>query len=79
MPVKRLKRNTAGRRHMSVNTFSDITKKKPVKKLTEAKKRKAGRNAQGRITVRHRGGGVKRLYRMVDFKRFTCLALKHHL
>jgi large subunit ribosomal protein L2 len=54
---------------MSVSTFEEITKKEPEKSLIEPLKRKAGRNNIGRITVRHRGGGAKRFYRIVDFKR----------
>lgn len=54
---------------MTVSTFEEITKKKPEKSLTEGMHRKAGRNNYGRITVRHRGGGTKRLYRVIDFKR----------
>ena len=67
MAVKVLKANTAARRNMSVADFSDLTKKKPEKSLTVTKIRKSGRNNQGRITTRHRGGGAKRAYRMVDF------------
>ena len=54
---------------MTVSTFEEITKKAPEKSLTEGIHRKAGRNNYGRITVRHRGGGTKRLYRKIDFKR----------
>ena len=54
---------------MTVSTFEEITKKKPEKSLTQGMHRKAGRNNYGRITVRHRGGGTKRLYRIIDFKR----------
>jgi len=69
MPVKVHKPTTPGRRKSSVQDFSDITKKKPEKSLTKRLKSHAGRNNTGKITVRHRGGGVKKLYRMVDFKR----------
>src|SRR3989338_1699563 len=69
MPVKVHKPTTAGRRKSSVQDFSDITKKSPEKSLTVALKKNAGRNNTGRITVRHQGGGAKRLYRLVDFKR----------
>jgi len=69
MAVKKYKPTTPGRRKSSVQDFSDITKNKPEKSLTVALKKKAGRNNTGRITVRHRGGGVKRMYRVVDFKR----------
>lgn len=68
MAVKVLKPTSNARRGMSVDDFADITSKKPVKSLTTFIKRKAGRNAQGKITVRHRGGGAKRQYRLVDFK-----------
>lgn len=69
MAVKVYKPTTPGRRKASVEDFSDITKKGPEKSLTKMIKRRAGRNNSGRITIRHRGGGAKRLYRMVDFKR----------
>lgn len=69
MPVKKYKPTTPGRRRSSVQDFSDITKSKPEKSLTVARKNNAGRNNTGKITVRHRGGGVKRLYRIIDFKR----------
>jgi len=54
---------------MSVSTFEEITKTKPEKSLTVRLKKHAGRNNQGKITVRHRGGGAKRAYRIIDFKR----------
>ena len=54
---------------MTVSTFDEITRDKPEKSLTEPLKKKAGRNATGRITVRHQGGGHKRKYRVIDFKR----------
>lgn len=54
---------------MTVSTFAEITKTKPEKSLTQGMHRKAGRNHYGRITVRHRGGGTKRVYRLIDFKR----------
>lgn len=69
MAVKRYKPTTPGRRRASVEDYSDITKKKPERSLTKMIKRSAGRNNTGQITVRHRGGGAKRLYRMVDFAR----------
>ncbi len=68
MAVRTLKPNTAARRNMSVADFSGLTKKKPEKSLTKTITKKAGRNNQGRITTRHRGGGAKRAYRMIDFK-----------
>jgi large subunit ribosomal protein L2 len=70
MPIKQFKPTSPGRRNSSGQTFSEITKSKPEKSLTESlKKRYAGRNNQGRITVRHRGGGSRRLYRIIDWKR----------
>ena len=69
MAIRKYKPTSPGRRSMSVSTFEEITKKEPEKNLIEPLKRKAGRNAHGRITVRHRGGGAKRFYRIVDFKR----------
>ncbi|HEY8490395.1 MAG TPA: 50S ribosomal protein L2 [Dehalococcoidia bacterium] len=69
MPIRQYKPTTPGRRGMSGYTFEEITKKRPEKSLTQPKKQKAGRNNQGRITVRHRGGGHKRLLRIIDFKR----------
>jgi large subunit ribosomal protein L2 len=69
MGVKKLKPTTPGRRHMSVLTFEEITKKEPEKRLIEPLKKHAGRNNQGRITTRHRGGGNKRFYRIIDFRR----------
>jgi large subunit ribosomal protein L2 len=69
MPVKKYKPTSPGRRAMSVSTFEEITRSKPEKSLTEPLKKHAGRNNQGRITVRHRGGGHKRRYRIIDFKR----------
>lgn len=73
MPIKKYKPTTPGRRGMSTVDYSELTKTKPKKGLTKAKKQQAGRNNQGRITVRHRGGGVKRMYRMIDHKRFDKL------
>jgi len=70
MAVKKYKPTTPGRRNSSVQDFSDITKKSPEKSLLVPLKKRAGRNNTGRITVRHRGGGVKRMYRMIDFRRF---------
>ncbi|ACO04888.1 MAG TPA: 50S ribosomal protein L2 [Persephonella sp.] len=69
MGVRKLKPVTNGTRHAILYDFSEITKKEPEKSLTEPLKKKAGRNNQGRITVRHKGGGHKRLYRIIDFKR----------
>jgi len=67
MGVRRHKPTTAGRRRSSGDDFSDITKSKPEKSLTKTLKKHSGRNNQGKITVRHRGGGHKRRYRLVDF------------
>ncbi len=69
MPIKSYKPTSPARRQMTVLTFDDITKKSPEKALTGPVTRKGGRNAYGRITVRHQGGGAKRQYRIVDFKR----------
>ena len=69
MPIKRYKPTSPGRRGMSVVTFDDITTDKPHKPLVQPLKSKAGRNNQGRLTTRHRGGGHKRRYRIIDFKR----------
>ena len=69
MPTIKYKRNTAGRRNMSISSFDEITKKKPEKSLIAKIKKNAGRNNTGRITVRHRGGGNKKKYRIIDFKR----------
>ena len=69
MPIKTYKPITNGRRNMTGYDFSEITTNKPEKSLLESKKQRAGRNAQGKITVRHRGGGHKRAYRVIDFKR----------
>lgn len=69
MPIKQYKPTSPGRRGMSVSTFEEITKTKPEKSLTVRLKKHAGRNNQGKITVRHRGGGAKRAYRLIDFKR----------
>lgn len=69
MPVKQYNPTTAGRRISSVDSFSDVTKKSPEKKLTGPRLRKAGRNSSGKITVRHKGGGAKRRVRVVDGRR----------
>ena len=69
MPVKSLKPTSAGRRFMTLLTFDEITKTEPEKRLVVTKKRSGGRNAQGRITTRHIGGGHKRKIRLVDFRR----------
>lgn len=69
MAVKVYKPTTPGRRKSSVQDFSDITSRRAVKSLIKPLNKRSGRNNQGKITVRHRGGGAKRLYRMVDFAR----------
>ena len=69
MPVKIYRPTSPGRRDMSVSTFETITHTKPERTLTVVLSRTGGRNNQGRITVRHRGGGHKRRYRIIDFKR----------
>ncbi|MFC1512558.1 50S ribosomal protein L2 [bacterium] len=69
MAVKKYKPTTPGRRGMSVNEFTEVTKKAPEKSLLKSKNRKAGRNNSGSICVRHKGGGSKRKYRIIDFKR----------
>ena len=69
MAIKQFKPTSPGRRGMSGFTFDEITKKKPEKSLLATRKKMAGRNQQGRITVRHRGGGHKRRLRIIDFKR----------
>src|SRR5579883_612833 len=69
MPIKAYKPTSPGRRGMTAYTFEEITKKKPEKSLIRPLPHKAGRNNQGKITTRHRGGGAKRAYRIIDFKR----------
>lgn len=69
MPVKTYKPTSPGRRGMTGSTFEEITSTKPERSLLRPLRKRAGRNAQGRITVRHRGGGHKRRYRLIDFKR----------
>ncbi|HYI23990.1 MAG TPA: 50S ribosomal protein L2 [Thermomicrobiales bacterium] len=69
MPIRKYKPTSPARRSMSVSTFEEITKKRPEKNLTEPLKKHAGRNNRGRITTRHQGGGHKRRYRIIDFKR----------
>jgi large subunit ribosomal protein L2 len=69
MPVKKYKPTSAGRRFMTTMDFSDLTDKKPEKSLLEVKKKHSGRNNNGHITVRHKGGGWRKQYRIIDFKR----------
>jgi large subunit ribosomal protein L2 len=69
MPLRDYKPTSAGRRFVTRPTFEEITTSKPYRPLLEPLTKTAGRNAQGRLTVRHRGGGEKRFYRRIDFKR----------
>ena len=69
MAIRVFKPRTSGSRQRSVLVSGEITNEKPLKSLTDTKKKTDGRNNQGKITVRHRGGGVKRKYRLIDFKR----------
>jgi large subunit ribosomal protein L2 len=69
MPIKRYRPTSPGQRFVTTLDFSDLTEKKPEKALVEVKKKHSGRNNNGRITVRHKGGGTRRQYRIIDFKR----------
>lgn len=69
MPVKKFSPTSPARRFMTVSTFEELTKVEPEKSLLESLKKTGGRNAYGRITVRHKGGGAKQKYRIIDFKR----------
>jgi large subunit ribosomal protein L2 len=69
MPPRKVNPTSAGRRNMSVHDFSDITEKKPERSLLAPLRKTGGRNNQGRLTSRHKGGGHKQTYRIVDFKR----------
>ena len=69
MAIRNLKPVTPGQRQRSVDTFDDVTTSKPKKSLLKSLRKKGGRNSNGRITVRHRGGGHKRRYRVIDFRR----------
>lgn len=69
MGIKKYKPTSPGRRNMTVSTFEEITKSEPEKSLLASKSKTGGRNSYGRITVRHKGGGEKKHYRMIDFKR----------
>lgn len=71
MPIKIYKPTSNGRRKSSVDAFADVTKHTPEKSLITMLKSKSGRNNQGRITVRHQGGGAKKFYRLVDFKQHS--------
>ena len=69
MGIKHFRPYTPSRRNMTISTFEEITKKTPEKSLLANKKKNAGRNSYGRITVRHQGGGNRQKYRIIDFKR----------
>ena len=69
MAIKRYKPTSSARRFMSVSSFEEITCTKPERSLLEDKRHTGGRNANGRITVRHHGGGNRNKYRIIDFKR----------
>ncbi len=69
MGIRKFRPTTPGQRHKAIGTFDDVTTSVPEKSLTFGKKSTGGRNNQGRMTVRYRGGGHKRLYRIIDFKR----------
>ncbi|MGM0451856.1 MAG: 50S ribosomal protein L2 [Thermodesulfobacteriota bacterium] len=69
MATKKVKPTSHGRRFQTYSTYEEVTKTKPEKRLTRIIKKTGGRNANGRITARHRGGGNKRYYRIIDFKR----------
>jgi len=69
MAVKKYKPTSAGRRQMATSSFEEITRSTPEKSLLEPLKKTGGRNNRGRITTRHQGGGHKRRYRKIDFKR----------
>ncbi len=73
MPVKKYKATSPGRRNMSVSVYKELDGAKPQKRLLKLRHQKSGRNNQGRITVRHRGGGAKRRYRLIDKKRYEKL------
>src|SRR6187549_3599691 len=69
MPIRKPKPTSAGRRFITFADFAEVTKSEPEKSLVEGLTKSGGRNARGRKTARHRGGGAKRLYRKIDFKR----------
>src|SRR5918912_239564 len=69
MPVRKFKATSAGRRFMSTSSFEEVTRDTPEKALLESLPSSGGRNNQGKVTVRHRGGGSRRIYRKIDFKR----------
>lgn len=69
MPIKKYKPTSPGRRDMTGSTFEEITRSEPLRRLVRQLRKRGGRNNLGRVTVRHRGGGHKRLYRLIDFRR----------
>src|SRR5258707_5743572 len=69
MPLRKFKPTSPGRRFMTISGFDEVTASEPEKTLTESLPTHAGRNNQGRITTRHQGGGYRKLYRKIDFKR----------
>ena len=69
MPVRKYRHTSPGRRFQSVSTFVEVTKGTPEKSLLAPLRKTGGRNALGRVTCRHRGGGHKRMYRLIDFRR----------
>src|SRR4249919_4361861 len=69
MPIRKPKPTSPGRRFVTYPDFAEVTKTEPEKSLVEGKSKSGGRNTHGRVTSRHRGGGAKRLYRKIDFKR----------
>jgi large subunit ribosomal protein L2 len=69
MPVKKYRPTSPGRRFVTTMDFSDLSKVEPEKSLVEVRKKHSGRNNNGHITVRHKGGGTRKLYRIIDFKR----------
>jgi large subunit ribosomal protein L2 len=69
MAIKKYKPTSPGRRGMTVSAFAEVTTNEPYKPLTQVLQKHSGRNAHGHVTTRHRGGGTRRLYRMIDFKR----------
>src|SRR6201986_1263537 len=69
MPIRNPKPTSPGRRFVTYPDYAEVTRTEPEKSLTEGLKKSGGRNSNGRKTSRHRGGGAKRLYRKIDFKR----------
>src|SRR6476659_3727562 len=77
MPIRKPKPTSPGRRFVSYADYAEITKTEPEKSLVEGLTKSGGRNARGRKTARHRGGGAKRLYRRIDFKRRKDAAIEY--